>query len=116
MSEAVRTARLLTEGLCDALVSNGQSGVMAEAAWSLANGSLDDLPAAWAMISSRPAELIGLADRGTLDHGKRADLVIVDAMSRTVAATIAKGRLCYATVALASRFGVSDVEWPVAAE
>ena len=116
IGEAAGTARLVAQGLCDALVSNGAPNGMAKAAWVLANGALKDLPAAWALISSKPAEIIGLADRGTLEHGKRADLVIVDETTRAVVATIAKGRLCFATRDLAARFGQPGHPIPLAAE
>jgi alpha-D-ribose 1-methylphosphonate 5-triphosphate diphosphatase len=116
IGDAISTARLVAQGLCDALVSNGSPGAMAEAAWILANGALKDLPAAWALISSKPAEIIGLADRGALEYGKRADLVIVHEKTRAVVATIAKGRLCFATRDLAARFGQSGQSIPMAAE
>ena len=116
IGDAVNTARLLAEGLCDALVSNGVPGAMASAAWLLAGGALDGLPRAWDLISRRPAEIIGLTDRGVLDHGKRADLVIVDAATREISATMAKGRLCFATPDVAERFGHQGKILPMAAE
>ena len=35
----------------------------------------DDLPRAMATVTSRPAQAVGLTDRGTLRVGLRADLV-----------------------------------------
>ena len=47
------------------------------------------------MISKVPAEVMGLADRGTLDHGKRSDFVVVNAATREIEATVSGGRLSY---------------------
>jgi alpha-D-ribose 1-methylphosphonate 5-triphosphate diphosphatase len=116
IGDAISTTRLTSEGLCDCLMSNGTAGAMAEAAWILANGQADNLATTWDLISRRPAEIIGLSDRGVLDYGKRADLVIVHAGTRKVAATIAKGRLCFAVKDVAARFGHSGHELPMAAE
>lgn len=104
IGDAVATARLLSEGLCNALVSGGTPDALAAAAWTLASGDLARLPRAWDMISRYPAEIMGLGDRGVIDLGKRADLVIVNAETRAIEATIAKGRLCFATGEAARRF------------
>jgi len=47
-------------------------------------------------LSSGPARLLGLGDRGVIATGKRADFVILDAKSHAVAATIAGGQIAYA--------------------
>jgi N-acetylglucosamine-6-phosphate deacetylase len=44
--------------------------------------------------SGRPADLMGLADRGTLTTGRRADIVLLD-RDAAVAATITAGRVAY---------------------
>jgi len=44
--------------------------------------------------STRPADLMGLSDRGVLTIGRRADLVLLD-RDATVAATITAGRIAY---------------------
>lgn len=116
LGDAITTTRLLAEGLCDALVSAHGQGQLSEAAWSLAGGSLSRLPAAWDLISRRPAEIIGLTDRGVLEEGKRADLAIINAETRTIEATIAKGRLVFATGEAARRFRREAALWPMAAE
>ncbi|ANT59456.1 alkylphosphonate utilization protein [Salipiger sp. CCB-MM3] len=91
----VSARHLIAEGLCDALVSDYHYPCLAEAAWTLVDKGLKTLPEAWAMISTVPAEIMGLSDRGTLDHGKRADFVVVDARSRAIEATVSGGRLTY---------------------
>ena len=48
--------------------------------------------------------MLGLADRGTLEAGKRADLVILDPDTGRVGATIAGGRLAWLGAELAPQF------------
>ncbi|WP_353472682.1 alpha-D-ribose 1-methylphosphonate 5-triphosphate diphosphatase [Salipiger sp. H15] len=91
----VSAQHLVAAGLCDALVSDYHYPCLAEAAWTLVDKGLKSLPEAWAMISTTPAEIMGLVDRGALDHGRRADFVVVDAASRAIEATVCGGRLTY---------------------
>lgn len=95
---------LIAEGLCDALASNGQPAAPLQAVWALVDRKLASLPQAWAMVSSIPAEIMRLADRGRLDPGLRADLVVICARTRVVEATISGGRLTYATGEAERRF------------
>ena len=94
---------LLAAGLCDALMSDYYYPALAQSAFALAERGARDFAAAWALISAAPARIMGLEDRGRLDPGLRADLVIVDPESRTVEATIAGGCLAYAHGAAARR-------------
>ena len=55
------------------------------------------LPRAWALISAQAATILRLVDRGQLDPGKRADLVVVHEASRRIEAVIAAGRLVWST-------------------
>ena len=70
------------------------------AAFRLAADKVAPLENAWSLVSERPAKAAGLADRGVIAEGRRADIVIVDAADarrpRTVA-TIANGRLVHLT-------------------
>lgn len=95
---------MIAEGTCEALVSDYHLPSLTLAAWTLVDRGLMDLPRAWAMISSRPAEILRLADRGRLDPGKRADLVIVNAATREVEATITGGRLTWLSGEAGRRF------------
>jgi alpha-D-ribose 1-methylphosphonate 5-triphosphate diphosphatase len=61
------------------------------------------LPAAWQLVSSGPAALLGLADRGRLAPGLRADLLVMDADGH-VGATLAGGRITHMSGAVAARF------------
>lgn len=91
-------------GLVDALASDYHYPSLKRAAFLLADGGLCDLATAWALISSRPARLLGLSDRGELRPGARADLVVLEAKSRRVMATIAGGQVSYLAGEAASRF------------
>lgn len=86
---------LVEAGLCDALVSDYYYPALAQAAFYLADAGVMDLAAAWAMISTNPAQIAGLHDRGTLAVGKRADLVAVNAETRAVEMTICAGRIAH---------------------
>lgn len=100
----VAAAELIGEGFCDALASDYHYPAPRQAALMLA-GDLG-LPAAWALVSSAPAALLGLQDRGALLPGLRADLLVMDA-SGHVGATIAGGRITHMSGAVAARFVAS---------
>jgi alpha-D-ribose 1-methylphosphonate 5-triphosphate diphosphatase len=97
---------LIEAGLCDALVSDYYYPALAQAAWHLVDTCVMDLPAAWAMISARPAQIMGLTDRGQLDLGKRADVIAVNAKTREVEMAITAGRLVHLSGEVARRFRV----------
>ncbi|WP_170573413.1 alpha-D-ribose 1-methylphosphonate 5-triphosphate diphosphatase [Ruegeria atlantica] len=95
---------LITMGYCDALASDYHYPSPRRAALMLAKSGLMDMAGAWALVSSGPARVLGLMDRGTLASGKRADLVILDAATHRVAATLAGGRVSYMAGDIAARF------------
>jgi len=90
-------------GVCDILSSDYYYPAMARAAFILTDRGVFDLPGAWALISANPAAAAGLPDRGTIEAGKRADLVLIDPADRKLAATIAGGRLAYVSAEGAAR-------------
>ncbi|MFL4470334.1 alpha-D-ribose 1-methylphosphonate 5-triphosphate diphosphatase [Tateyamaria armeniaca] len=94
---------LVTMGLCDALASDYHYPSPRRAALMLAHSGLMDLAEAWALVSSGPAAVLGLTDRGDLAPGKRADIVVLDSADR-VAATIAGGRVSFMSGDIAERF------------
>ena len=112
----IAAADLIAEGLCDALVSDYHIPALPLAAWTLVDKGLCDLPAAWAMISSNPAEILRMPDRGRLDPGLRADLVVVDEATRTIEATICGGRLTYLAGEAGRRFVAQPQALRIAAE
>lgn len=95
---------LIAMGLCDALASDYHYPSPRRAALMLAKSGLLDMAGAWALVSSGPARVLGLQDRGTLTPGQRADLVILEADTNRVAATLAAGRVSYMAGDIAARF------------
>ncbi len=65
-------------GLCDVLSSDYYYPSLLQAAFTLAKESVCGFPQAWDLVSAGPAKAVGLTDRGTIEPGKRADLIIVD--------------------------------------
>jgi alpha-D-ribose 1-methylphosphonate 5-triphosphate diphosphatase len=96
-------ARLAEAGTCSVLSSDYFYPAMLRAASILARRSVLDLPRAWALISANPAAAAGLADRGAIADGLRADLVLVDPAIPRVVATIAGGHIAYLTADGAAR-------------
>ncbi len=68
---------LVRAGLIDALASDYVPASMIEAAFACVTHGALDLPAAIALVSTAPAAMVGLADRGRIEPGLRADLVQV---------------------------------------
>lgn len=115
-SNNIAAAVLISEGACDALVSDYYYPALAQAAFTLADQGLRSLPVAWEMISSRPAQIMGLNDRGALDIGKRADLTIINIDTRQIEATMAGGRWTHLCGNVANRVSALHASLPVAAE
>jgi alpha-D-ribose 1-methylphosphonate 5-triphosphate diphosphatase len=99
----VAAGDLVAEGLVDALASDYHYPSPARAAFRLVRDGMD-LARAWALVSEGPARLLGLDDRGRLEPGLRADLVVVEAESHTIVGTIAGGAVSYMAGPLAARF------------
>ncbi len=97
-------AAMAEAGLCRILTSDYFYPALTQAPFILAARGVLDLAAAWALVSTNPAAAAGLADRGILAHGKRADLVLVapGPLPRVVA-TIANGRIAAGTAELHQR-------------
>ena len=72
----VSAGELADLGLVTALASDYLPSSLLGAAFVLAERGMG-LPAAVALVTSGPATAVGLADRGALDAGQRADLVLV---------------------------------------
>lgn len=102
---------LVAEGLCDALASDGAPQAMAAAAFHLADRI--GWPRAWAMVSTTPAEILRLPDRGAIGGGARADLAIVDPATGQVQATICAGRLTHLAGEAAGRFRAQPFAVPL---
>jgi alpha-D-ribose 1-methylphosphonate 5-triphosphate diphosphatase len=70
---------LIGKGLCTGLASDYQPATMLAAAFGLADRGTCSFPAAVALVTSGPAAVAGLDDRGAIEVGLRADLALVDA-------------------------------------
>ncbi|MCC1490999.1 alpha-D-ribose 1-methylphosphonate 5-triphosphate diphosphatase [Cognatishimia sp. F0-27] len=95
---------LIAAGLCTALASDYHYPAPARAAYRLAELGIAPLHAAWKLISDGPAALLGLADRGAVAPGLRADLVIIERDTPRILGTISAGRIAYLTHPLSARF------------
>jgi len=98
----VSAADMARRKLCCALASDNHYPSLRFAALALAEDI--GLTRAWGLISSGPARILGLSDRGALEIGMRGDFVVLDPDSQRVMATFAKGRPSYLTGAVAERF------------
>jgi alpha-D-ribose 1-methylphosphonate 5-triphosphate diphosphatase len=96
-------AEMAEAGVCDVLSSDYYYPAMARAAFVLTDRGAFDLPHSWALISANPASAAGLTDRGTIEAGKRADVVLFDPVERRLVATIAAGQLAHLTAEGAAR-------------
>ena len=100
----VAAVDLIRAGLCDGLVSDYHLPALPLAVWALVDGGVLPVERAWGLVSSGPARVLRMADRGRIAEGLRADLVVVDPDTREIAATIAGGRLSHLSGRAALRF------------
>jgi alpha-D-ribose 1-methylphosphonate 5-triphosphate diphosphatase len=93
-------ATMVEAGLCQILTSDYFYPALLRAAFALGG----DLAQRWDLISANPAAAAGLTDRGRIEPGRRADLVVVaTSPAPHVVATIAGGRIAYLSAEGASR-------------
>ncbi|MEP3441920.1 MAG: alpha-D-ribose 1-methylphosphonate 5-triphosphate diphosphatase [Sulfitobacter sp.] len=95
---------LIAMGHCDALASDYHYPSARRAALMLWQNGMRDLNGAWGLVSAGPAAVLGLDDRGVLEAGKRADIVVLDRETLRVAATMVQGRMSYMSGDIAARF------------
>lgn len=103
-SGKVSAAEMVAAGLVDGLASDYHYPAPRQAVLRLVEDGVCDFAKAWALVSSKPAAVLGLNDRGTLEAGKRADLVIVDAESGRIGATLVGGQVSFLAGDVAARF------------
>jgi alpha-D-ribose 1-methylphosphonate 5-triphosphate diphosphatase len=97
-----KASDMIAKGLCSVLASDYYYPAPLLAAFRLAADGVLPLAEAWQLISSAPARAAGLADRGTLTAGARADILLVDdalPLRPRIVAVIAAGRLVHLTEA-----------------
>lgn len=96
-SGKVAAEDVIRAGLCTALASDYHYPSLCNAAQKLT----DDigLSPAWSLLSSGPASVLNLSDRGTLVEGMRADFVAINPMTRRPGLTVAGGMVSHADAA-----------------
>ena len=97
-----RASDMIEKGLCSVLASDYYYPSQLLAAFRLAADGILPLAKAWNLISAAPARAAGLADRGVLAEGCRADIILVDdemPLRPRIVAVIAAGRLVHLTEA-----------------
>jgi alpha-D-ribose 1-methylphosphonate 5-triphosphate diphosphatase len=93
-----RASDMIAKGLCSVLASDYYYPAPLLAAFRLAADDVVPLEKAWTYVSERPAKAAGLSDRGVLEEGRRADVILVDASDARrpkVVAAIANGRVVH---------------------
>ena len=95
-----KAADMIAQGLCSVLASDYYYPAQLLAAFRLAADGILPLGRAWPLISEMPARAAGLADRGRIAEGARADIILVDpaeTLRPRVVAVIAAGRIVHLT-------------------
>ena len=91
-------ADMVEAGLCDVLASDYFYPAMLSAVARLDTEKRAERHELWRLVSSGPAQAMGLDDRGDITQGKRADLVLVDwpeAQAPAIQGTWVEGRCAY---------------------
>src|SRR5436190_6459233 len=94
----IDAAEMIARGLCSVLASDYYYPAPLLAGFALMARGVVPLAQAWRLVARTPATAVGLADRGELACGRRADLILVDASAAApprVVATIAAGRIVH---------------------
>jgi alpha-D-ribose 1-methylphosphonate 5-triphosphate diphosphatase len=95
---SLAAADMVEDGLCDALASDYFYPAMLAAVARLQNERRAPLNRIWSLVSAGPARAMGLADRGSITEGQRADLVLLDwpdGGTPSVTGTWVAGRCAY---------------------
>ncbi len=91
-TNAPNATDMVRQGLCDVLTSDYYYPAPLLAAMRLVRQDILPLPEAWKLVSRNPACAAGMADRGLLAQGMRADAILVDdsdaALPRVCAAVV----------------------------
>ena len=68
----------IRDNLCTILASDYYYPSLFHGAERLVNRGVKSLEGAWGLVSQNPATAMGLHDRGTIEVGRRADIVVID--------------------------------------
>ena len=96
---------MVEAGFCDVLASDYYYPAMLAAVDRLDREKRAERSVLWSLISTGPAKAMGLADRGEIATGKRADLVLVDwpdGQTPAIQGTWVAGRCAYRGLPLAA--------------
>ena len=94
----IGAADMIARGFCTVLASDYYYPAPLLAAFRLAADGVVPLEKAWTFVSTQPAKAAGLTDRGVLEEGRRADVILVDASDERrpkLVAAIANGRMVH---------------------
>jgi len=97
-----KASDMIEKDLCSVLASDYYYPAPLLAAFRLAVDGILPLAQAWQLISAAPAQAAGLADRGRLGAGLRADVILVEdevPLRPRIVGVIAGGRLVHLTEA-----------------
>jgi alpha-D-ribose 1-methylphosphonate 5-triphosphate diphosphatase len=97
-----KASDMIAKGLCSVLASDYYYPAQLLAAFRLAADGVLPLTEAWNLVSAAPARATGLADRGVLAEGRRADILLVDdsmPLRPRLIAVISGGKLVHLTEA-----------------
>ena len=95
-----KASDMIAKGLCSVLASDYYYPAQLLAAFRLAADGVLPLAKAWDLVSTGPARATGLADRGLIAEGRRADILLVDdtmPLRPRLVAVIAGGKLVHLT-------------------
>lgn len=95
-------ADMVAAGLCDILASDYYYPAMLAAVARLQADGIGRLPDLWKLVSGNPAAALGLADRGEIAVGRRADLVLLEwpeGQPPVVRQSFVNGRAAYGAIA-----------------
>ncbi|MCF6370856.1 alpha-D-ribose 1-methylphosphonate 5-triphosphate diphosphatase [Rhizobium halophilum] len=98
---ALDATQAVRDGLCTVLTSDYHYPSPLHAAFKLGGTDLAGLATSWPLVSANAAKAAGLADRGELLPGQRADVILVDATDPShpqVMATMVAGRMSYSAM------------------
>lgn len=96
LSGNLNAAEAVADGLVDTLASDYHPASMLHAAYALHRNGTLPLNKAINLVSANPAHGVGLTDRGRIEVGKRADMVILDDSGLPrVHATLREGQKIY---------------------
>jgi len=94
----IDAADMIGRGFCSVLASDYYYPAPLLAAFGLAARGVLTLERAWRLVSETPATAVGLADRGRIALGRRADVIVVDTHTGRqprIVATIVAGRIVH---------------------